>query len=648
MNSTNTEELDLFGDPVEPVHELHHHLGEEAVELRVRRKDLVHCLGEDVRLLARLRNRITLTAKAVPVLRRGDALAVQGTRHQLNQAITVLCQLQSCVRTSTAELPVFAAAALAHHVMHGQAGTTATTWTEVRGLPFWIKEDTPGPFAVLLTLREAAENLVDSLGKHTPDAASRFRSDLRTLQRWVAQKPDLRAPDVLEPDPVHRGRLVQLRHQPRPCTPRLAEQIPAVTDYETLSTDQLQRLHEVLRSDGGPLAAVRTIREPHRPRTVRDAVQSVSRFGIWVRQSLLSGTPNLWVSRALGVTTKELMTKAGLEALLRHQVQGGAEQAELFPSESSGVLRIDSGWFDRQLGGVPDAIRLAAVLYTPEVAAWYQIVRGDVHDLVGYTPMRQAHYAALIGHVAGGGTLSDYAALQGRRYADVLTAWQRLSGHARRSRTAAADVTVGIAALPQQVDLGTAEAALAQVERILDLVGNPDQAPGTLRAAVSAVTTAQQAGEQDTLRRTYRLLVSRLLRLRNRVLGQVLPQDLTTWTAEEVSSFYAQYPELVSVVEDPVLARSRAITAIRGEVERLLAARPAGAPRTAIAALTELHHSLATALRRGRDPRLRAYWSLDLAPTGEHHHVWATFTEWPDIVTVVTTAKQLTGQANSA
>ncbi|MCO1581654.1 hypothetical protein M8C13_38490 [Crossiella sp. SN42] len=642
-STVDSQELDLFGNVVEQARELCHDLDGEQVSIRVHRTDLSQCLQEDIEQLADLEAVLVgLSQQTVPrsaaANRRPHLLATRNLLTEVANTTAVLHRLLTALHQRPDHTEFLAATAVAHLVLHGRLGSAATDSHSFSGPP--LKEPLPVRFAALTTLKESGTNVAAVFWGRTTKARSVFLDDLRLLREWVSAVPELRAPDRLLPG----GTTTKVA---RPATPRLAGQVAPVCDYETLSEPQLTEVHRCLRSGQGPQQAAHQARTADRRLRSQEVVVSAARFGIWAQQSLLAGVLDPWITEALGLDRGQRPRPGELLRLVRRRVASGAEHANLGETEEDDRVYIASSWFDPSWQGNEDPVRVFATLYTPAVGAWYQIVRGDVHDLLGLTPMRQAHYAALIAHVTAGGKLSDYAALQGRRYRDVLAAWDLLVGHASFARFAAERVRVALANLPRLATEDTVEAILAKAGAIHAQCQDFSVDSGELSVALTGFTEASRTGNSAALETAYRLLRDRVHRSWTRLLRLCAPLDLAMWTQADIAEFYARKPELAGIGQDSATARARCIATIRGEVTRLLADRPPGAPGTELELLTELHRALAEAMRADRPPCLPRHWQLDLEPGGVHHEVWLTFREWPDIVTVVTTAKQLASETRS-
>ncbi|WHT22537.1 hypothetical protein N8J89_16175 [Crossiella sp. CA-258035] len=647
----DSPELDLFGDPVEQAQELLYYLDGALVPLRVRRDDLLRCLSDDLEQLERLEVAMAVTARQ---LRPSTALpgSADGPRRRaVNQVLenlaattAVLFRLHTLVHTQRGNTAVLAAAAAAHQVLHGRLGCDRTDPLAFTGPPLGLPARLPLLFAALTTLRESAANLAAGRG-HGGTAQEVFEQDLRRLRRWAEHDPQLRAPDQLEPVPGAPDRLHQVRWAPRPATPRLSEHVEEVCDYETLSAEQLTLIHRMLRTGQGPVHTAGVASTHRRRLEGRDAVISAARFGIWVQQSLLAGRVDTWISEALGLAESEARDPKRVQEQIRRQVVAGGELRKLSSSARARALRIDSAWLDPGFSGVPpDAVRLFAALYSPVVGGWYQIVRGDVHDLLGLTPMRQVHYAALIGHLADGGTLSDFASLQGRRYRDVLLAWQEMVDYAGELNQLAELTATAIGGLPRRLVRTEVRGLRSTLDAIMRGLATLNMRAPEIDEADRGVLLA----DEDALACAYLVLYRRLSQLVPRLRVQRVPRDPAQWGLHRIREFYLHHPLTWPTAEDEHAPRADCIATIREQVRRLLRIARPGTPGTALELLTELHHALATALRTSGEPRLPGYWDLRLEHGGQHRHVWETFQRWPGIVTVVTSAKTLIGAAKQS
>ncbi|MCK2240978.1 MULTISPECIES: hypothetical protein [unclassified Crossiella] len=644
---TTPSTMDLFGNAVEQAHELSVHLDGVSNVIRVRRSELLCCLEKDMMQLNQLTTSLheairqhRLAEEPADDLLRGRDLAARRLHIEMSTTMAVLNQLHTVVRHDPCMQEVLGSAAAAHLVLHGRLGSATTKTDTFIGSRLGLPEEVSVCFATLVIQREAVANLLAGY-RRGPDRRTAFTTDVERLRQWTRHTSQLRAPDQLDADPTGPGGLRQVRRVARPATPRLTEHVASPCDYETLSAEQLSVMHSVLRAGEGPETAAQRISGPARELGPADMVQSAARFGIWAQQSLLSGDLRQRTAATLGLRPEQHLSPAQLRKLVRNQVNTGAEYGDLPGADHSGLIRIASGWLNPAWGDLADPVCVFAVLYTPAVGAWYQIVRGDIHDLLGYTPMRQVHYTALISHVAAGGTLSEYAALQGRRYLDVLTAWEDMLAHAERTHAGAAHAITATTLLPERPEstntsqiLETMRALLRELEEL----GDPEPA---LATAVNAFADAAADPAATQVDRTHRHMRTRLDWVRGRLLSSRLPRDPAQWKPADISDFYAHRPALTMTDQEGPTPRAQGIAVIRAETTRLLDQAPEGAPCTELELLTELHHELGRALRNQASPRLPEYWRLDLEPGGAHHHVWRTFQDWPDIVTVMATAKEL-------
>lgn len=646
--------LALFDDGAEQPQVLTHQLDGDWVTVKVTRERLVACLDDDLSTFDTLDDLVESTEELVrqasprPSRTRAHAHRLHRcavhARDLAQNTIAVLHHIRAALLRAPVRDDLVAAAAVAHAVLHGALGSGRTPRHAFAARPLRLPSALDVFYDALTCQVDMIANLSGWLRAHACHGGEAFCADVERLRRWVDREPDLRAPDQLTDSVGTTTGSVVHRHA-RPAMPRLADRVAAGCDYETLTAEQLTAVHTALLAGLAPGRAAAAASTTRRTLSVSDVVSSVVRFGIWCQQSLLSGQLHPWVAAALGVDHSRPITPAGLHHLIHARVSGGAEQTLLVP-DASEITRISSSWFDPAVGAAPTPVRIFAALFTPAVGAWYQIVRGDVHDLLGYTPMRQVHYAALLGHVAAGGTLSEYAAQQGRRYRDVLDAWDRMIDHARAAADATSGIAAAVATLPTIAERSTAS-RIAEIVRCvtsaLDDLGSPvvdgvGQADAELVAALGAHNPAGVDHAYATLR-------SRMVRLVEHLRGNPLPRDPALWNPEQIDTFYSRWPDLASTVVEGVSPRAAAIDTIRSEVYRLVASPPAGAPVTAVELLTELHHVLGAALRTATTPQLPPYWRLQLGPSGADEHVWGTFVDWPDIVTVVATAKQLAADA---
>ncbi|MGO1053073.1 hypothetical protein [Crossiella sp. CA198] len=572
----------------------------------VDRAGLVRCVERDLRELAELDTVVHSVGNLVRQSQEEPPRARSAIRTLWETATAarkraapnrlLLTRVRSVLKDSHCTVSAAATAAVVHGILHGSIRPSALTPASITAPPLRIPPSVGVRHGALADLLSTTGNLADSVWNHAHRSRVDFDEDLRRLRTWLAQVPDLRAPDRLVPVLGEVSGEFQVHRHPRPVHPRGSELDTPSISYEVLSAGQLDLLHTAIRQ-GLPVKVASMMAGTNvEPLSAGAAVAAVMRCGAWLRRTIDENS--LPVARS-----------------------------------SSTSRRISPSW----LISVPvkrhRVVRAFARHYTPELGRWYQILRGDIPDLRGLMPMRQAHHLALAAHVAGGGRLSDFAEHQARRYRDVVQAWDRMTAFTTELRTARQAVLDAVGDWPAEyTEEGKRSLAeLVQTVRTgLAELGRPaDQEIGAAYGRLINSGCVEEA---------FGALTSVLTGLRNALWRTTVPEP-TEWGSAEFALFQQRYPDTAPPNFGTSSPRAHAVEVIRAEVRRLLAARLPAVPATELALLTELHRELSAAVREQRSPGLASYWRLWLTPGAPDEHVWRAFLEWPDLITLATTGK---------
>ncbi|WHT22612.1 hypothetical protein N8J89_16570 [Crossiella sp. CA-258035] len=506
----------------------------------------------------------------------------------------MLLRIRAVLRATHGSTPATSTAATVHSVLHGSIRPTAMDPNILTRPPLRFPASLGVRHGALAELLRTTENLADALWATAHRSRVDFAEDLDQLRTWLAWVPELRAPDRLVPVPGSAPGTYLVHRHPRPVRPRTLDPAVAVVEHEVLTARQLKLLHTAIWRGLSVRQASGMASTGERPLAVESAAAAAVRCGAWLRRAGAcagSGTRRFWPP-AVGPW---------------------------------------STWLAATPPRQHRDLRAFAMHCTPELGGWYQILCGDIPDLRGLVRMRRPHYQALATHVAGGELLSDFAELHGRRYGEVVRAWDRMTGFAAELRARRRRVLNAVETWPSHYT-GTVARLVQRVRA--GLAGLGYDAEEVLGAAYGRLCTA----EEDEVAEAFQALTAVLADYRDVVRRRRTLVDPADWGDPEFTLFQQQFPEIAPSGFGTPRSRTRAVEAIRAEVRRLFAGRYPTLPETERALLIELHREFSRAMREQRSPELQPYWRLWLTPGAPDEHVWRAFLEWPELVTLAATS----------
>lgn len=422
----------------------------------------------------------------------------------------------------------------------------------------------------------------------------------------------------------------------RPTLGVVARGTQPVAQPERLTAAQVDALCRSVAQGDPPSAALAALPGATGRLTVADVVTSLTRYGIWLAQSLLASVD---VRRALAEADRDALVRR-LLATVRFTERPGAQTLGV----TGDVVHIDRGWGDHEHGGA-DPARLAVALHRPQTARWYRVVRGDIADLQGLTPLRDTAFVAMAADLASGHPLSVSAAWSGRPLRMQMHAYDRAAAFGRRE-AAALQALARIQQALASGDPGSDAGPL--LDEGLRLLATLDV--DTSRVAEQVAVYREAAGRSRRVAADQLLSLAAAIRDEvTRIADGVPTENPAGWSRAMWDRFRASQSDLAPRSDRDALRNSDLLRNVRAYAQAAYA-QP-GAPVHLVEVYADLHECLATALRRNRPPRWPGYLNTVRALNGEpwnrtrrlhlRRAITAAFAEWPDMVTRIENSSTL-------